>query len=126
MSETDPAGAMPAIDPEMEEMKRVAAERGKAGSLYAIDLSWRMRGCRAPLPVLDLPPIDDLAGVHRAQGVVIAAVAARRLTPRDALDYSLLLEHRRRAIRSLDIEVRLRAIEEEDDRKARAGAAVTP
>ena len=126
MSETEPAGAMPAIDAEMEEMKRVAAERGKAGDLYAIDLSWRMRGCRAPLPVLDLPPIDDLAGVHRAQGVVIAAVAARRLTPRDALDYSILLEHRRRAIRSLDIEARLRAIEEEDDRRARAGAAVTP
>jgi hypothetical protein len=126
MSETEGAGALPAMDAEMEEMKRVAAERGKAGDLYAIDLSWRMRGCRLPLPVLDLPPIDDMAGVHKAQAVVIAAVAARRLTPRDALYYSTLLEHRRRAIRSLDIEARLRALEEEDDRRARAAAAVTP
>jgi hypothetical protein len=126
MSGTDRVGATPRLDEEMEEMKRVAAESGKAGNLYAIDLSWRIRGCRGPLPVLELPPLDDLAGVHKAQAVVIAATAARRMTPRDALDYLTLLEQRRRLIRSVDIEARLRAIEEADELKARASARVTP
>jgi len=94
------------------EMEKVAATAGKAGNLYAIDLSWRLRQGRGRRIALDLPPAEDMAGVHRAQAMVIAAAAAGKITPRDALDYSTMLEHRRRMIEAADFELRLKELEE--------------
>ena len=99
-------------DPDMAEMERVAAAAGKAGNLYAIDLSWRLRQGRGRRIALDLPPVDDVPGLHKAHAMVIAASAAGKIAPRDALDYSTMLEHRRRMIEIADMEPRLRAIEE--------------
>jgi hypothetical protein len=99
-------------DRDMAEMERVAAAAGKAGNLYAIDLSWRMRQGRGRRIVIDLPPVEDVAGLHKAQAVVIATAAAGKIAPRDALDYSTMLEHRRRMIEIADFEPRLEALEE--------------
>jgi predicted amidohydrolase len=85
---------------------------GKAGNLYAIDLSWRMRQGRGRRIAIDLPPVEDVAGLHKAQAMVIAMAAAGKTAPGAALAYSTMLEHRRRMIELADIEPRLEAIEE--------------
>ena len=109
--EMDRVAADAAGDPDMAEMEKVAAQAGKAGNLYAIDLSWRLRQGRGRRIALDLPPVEDVAGLHKAQAMVIAAAAAGKIAPRDALDYSTMLEHRRRMIEIADIERRLKELE---------------
>jgi hypothetical protein len=113
----DKVAADAAGDPDMAEMEKVAAMAGKAGNLYAIDLSWRLRQGRGRRIALDLPPAEDMAGVHKAQAMVIAAAAAGKIAPRDALDYSRLLEHRRQMIETVDFERRLEELEKAVERK---------
>jgi hypothetical protein len=118
--EKDKVAADGAGDPDMADMEKVAAQAGKAGNLYAIDLSWRLRQGRGRRIALDLPPVEDVAGLHKAQAMVIAAAAAGKIAPRDALDYSTMLEHRRRMIEIADVEPRLRELEKavEKDRRS--------
>lgn len=111
MSDTKDVGD---VDPDQAELERVAAEAGKAGNIRAIEVWLRLREARDPAMTLDLPPIDDLDGVDKAQAAVLAAAARvpRRLTPRDALYLSATLENRRRALTVRDLERRLIAAEQ--------------
>ncbi len=60
---------------------------------------------------VDLPPVDDAAGVAKSQSLIIQAVAAGRLDLEEGAHMSSLLEARRRAIESEDHERRLRLLE---------------
>ena len=103
----------PLPDPDMDEMKKVAAGQGKAGDLKAIELSSRLRE-RGRGPI-GLPPINDLASLKSVQGQLIGLFDADRLSDRKALTYAKLIEYRRRVIRAVDIEARIRAIEERQE-----------
>jgi hypothetical protein len=67
------------------------------------------------LEVLDLPDTLDLASVDAAEVVVIRMAAQRRLDVREALCFSRMLEHRRRAIGDVTLEAMMKAVEDEND-----------
>ncbi len=71
---------------------------------------------------LDLAPIDDLAGVARAQADLLALAAAGEITAREGRDFSALVENRRKAIETLELESILHQLNEtnadEDRRKS--------
>jgi hypothetical protein len=69
--------------------------------------------------VLELPPTVDLQSVDRAEIAVIEAAARRRITSREALDFTLMLDRRRRAIADVAIEARLDEIEARRKRRER-------
>jgi len=71
----------------------------------------------------DLPEIDDIPSLDRALSIVIAKAAAGELYPRVALDFTRMMETRRRALSDRDLEQRLEALEESQraHRRARAG-----
>jgi hypothetical protein len=69
---------------------------------------------------LELPPTVDLQSVEQAEIAVILAAAEGRISSRAALDFTLMLEHRRRTIADRDFEARLDEIEEANRRRAQA------
>ncbi len=66
---------------------------------------------RAPDP-LDLPDTVDLESVNAAEIAVIRLAAQRRIDAREALYYSRMLDHRRRAIADRTLEEKMTRIEE--------------
>jgi hypothetical protein len=70
--------------------------------------------CSRGRPVaLDLPPVDTAADVVRAHAAVIAAMAAEEVTPEEAKAVIEVLESQRRAIETSNLELRVRAMEEQ-------------
>ncbi len=69
---------------------------------------------------LDLPPITDAASIADAHAWVIAAASNEELSLEQAGEYSTMLENRRRALETVEIERRLR--EAEDNLAAREAA----
>jgi hypothetical protein len=67
---------------------------------------------------LDLPDTLDLAAVNAAEVEVVRLAAQRRIGPREALYFSRMLEHRRRAIGDETLEQTMKRLEEQG-RKAR-------
>jgi hypothetical protein len=65
-----------------------------------------------PADDLDLPDTVDLASVNEAEIKVVRAAGQGRLDVREAILFSRMLEHRRRAVGDRSIEERLKAIEE--------------
>ena len=59
----------------------------------------------------DLPDTVDLAAVDAAEVELIRLAARRRIAPREALCFSWMLEHRRRAIGDVTLEQKMREIE---------------
>ena len=60
----------------------------------------------------DLPPVETADDVVKALGLVVGAVAAGNLTPDEATAIAGLLETKRKAIETLEIERRVAALEE--------------
>lgn len=61
--------------------------------------------------VFDLPDTVDLASVDAAEVELIRLAAQRRIGPRDALCFSWMLEHRRRAIGDVALEQKMQALD---------------
>ena len=62
--------------------------------------------------ILDLPDTVDLAAVNAAEVAVIRLAAQGRIDVREALWFSRMLEHRRRAIADRTLEEKMTRIEE--------------
>ena len=94
------------VDPkDMADAARAAVEQAKAGNAlaaHAVCRIWLHQTVR-----IDLPPLDDVDGIARAQLVVIGLVAGGHLTPRMGRDFTTMLDHRRRAIETLELEQQL-------------------
>jgi hypothetical protein len=60
----------------------------------------------------ELPDTVDLAAVNAAEIVVVRLAAQRRIDAREALYFSRMLEHRRRAIADATLEEKMTRIEE--------------
>ncbi|MBM3535856.1 MAG: hypothetical protein FJX60_22830 [Alphaproteobacteria bacterium] len=61
--------------------------------------------------VLDLPTVENAEGVLRALGLVISETAAGNITPEEATILAGLLDAKRKAIETTDIERRLATLE---------------
>ena len=96
---------------DMAEALRPAVAKARDGDLKALDIldrHWRL----SDRPVeLDLPPITDARSVADAQAHVIELLAKKRLGPRTALACSTIIEYRRRALETLDLETTLSELE---------------
>lgn len=99
---------------DIAEVGRAAVEAAKGGNMYGAEVARRLwrEGRRGPV-TLALPAIDTLANIAEAQAAVIAAAASGRLAPRDALAFATMIEYRRRAIETLQIEADLRKFDEQ-------------
>jgi len=76
-----------------------------------VDLGKRLSLWNGRSVELDLPPIASAADVSLALGRVVEAVASARIRPDEAQALASVLEARRRALETVDIENRLAALE---------------
>lgn len=98
---------------EAEAIARTVAEAAKGGDMQAarlvLDRLCPPRKGRAV--TFDLPPISTAADVLKAMGAVLQAVAGGDLTPDEGQAMAGLLEIKRKAIETAEIEARLAALE---------------
>jgi hypothetical protein len=72
----------------------------------------RIAPARKSRPIqIDLPEVNDAAGIAQAQATVVAAVAGGEITPEEATGLSGLLEGLRRALETGELEARIRRLE---------------
>jgi hypothetical protein len=64
---------------------------------------------------LDLPDTVDLASVNAAEVAVIRLAAQGRIDTREALAFSRMLEHRRRAIGDATLEEKMNRLEKDEE-----------
>jgi hypothetical protein len=93
-------------------------EAAKGGDLRAAELVlsrlWPPRKGRTI--AMDLPPIQDAADVVKALGAVADAVAAGEITPDEGSAVCSVLETKRRAIETVELEARITNLEKERNR----------
>ena len=101
---------------------RATVEAAKAGDMQAARLILdRVLPPRKGRPVrLDLPAIATAADVLHAQAAVVAAMAGGELTPDEAGLVAGVLEARRKAIETVELEARVAALEAQPVREREA------
>ena len=101
------------LDGEAEAITRRAIEAALAGDMAAIRLVIdRVAPPRKSRPVqIDLPDVSDARGVAQAQAAVVAYVAGGDITPDEGMALSGLLEARRKAIETEELEARVCRLE---------------
>jgi len=102
------------LDGEAEAITRKAIEKAKEGDMVAIRLCLeRTLSAVKSRPVeIDLPPVETAKDITAAHGAVIAAMAKGEITPDDAAAIAGVLEARRRAIETVELEARIEEIEQ--------------
>lgn len=103
------------LDGEAENITRKAIKLAQAGDMTAIRLVLeRIAPLRKGQPVtLSLPPINTTHDLVKALSSVVASMAAGELTPDEAAIIAGVLELKRRAIETTEIETRLSRLEQE-------------
>jgi hypothetical protein len=104
---------------DLAEIQAVIVREARQGNLQAIAIVERIWRHRQRPVRLDLPPVDDAAGLAAAQAAVIAAAAGGRITPYEGVAYAAMLDYRRRALDTVELEGRLREIERENEERER-------
>lgn len=101
------------LDGEAEAITRKAIEAAKAGDMVAIRLVMdRICPPRKTRPVhIELPPIADTHGVADAQQEVLDAVSKGELLLDEAQALSGLIEARRKALETQELEARIAELE---------------
>jgi hypothetical protein len=99
---------------EAEELTLALIKRAKAGFAVPLQLVFeRILPARRDRPVqIALPPIKTVQDVMIAQSAIVQQVAAGEITPSEATSVAGLLDLKRRAIESVELEARLAALEE--------------
>ena len=111
----EPNDPKPAGEPigaaDMADVARVVVAKAKDGDMKAAEVAYKIRRWQPPEVRLDdLPSVGDAASLAEAHAKVIAAAAANRMTTRQALDFSTMLEYRRRAVETFEIETKIREL----------------
>lgn len=103
------------LDGEAEAITRKAIDKAKEGDMVAIRLCLeRILPAVKSRPIeIDLPLVKTPEDITAAHGAVIAAMAKGEITPDDASTIASVLEARRRAIETVDLEARVVALEKE-------------
>jgi hypothetical protein len=101
------------LDGQAEALTAKAIELALEGDATALRLCLeRLCPPRKSRPVqIELPEATDAAGVAGAQAAVVQAVAAGELTPDEGTTLGGLLEARRKALETTELEARIAAIE---------------
>jgi hypothetical protein len=101
------------LDGEAEELTRKCIELAKTGDTTALRLCMeRIAPVRKGRPVnVNLPPIATAEDVLGAIGATIEAMSQGDLTPDEASVIAGVLEIKRKAIETVDLEARLSAVE---------------
>lgn len=90
-------------------------EAAKGGDLRAADIVlsrvWPVRRGGRPI-TFELPPIETVADIVKAVGSVATAVAGGELTPEEGGAVASILEMKRRAIETTELENRISALEQ--------------
>ena len=102
------------LDGEAEALTRKAVEMALAGDTTALRLCLdRILSPRKGRPVtLDLPAVTDAAKVQTALTRIVTAASEGEITPDEAGALTTIIEAQRRAIETVELEARLRAVEE--------------
>ena len=98
-----------------EDILNAMVEAAKSGDMRAADLVLqRIWPARKSRPIaLTLPAIQSASDVVAAVGAVADAVGAGEITPDEGQAVASILEAKRRAIETVDLEARLSALEQE-------------
>ncbi|MBS0172976.1 MAG: hypothetical protein JSR64_02965 [Nitrospira sp.] len=102
------------MDGEAESIARVAIEAAKGGDLTAARLVLDKlipTAKERAIELHDMPDTSSALGVSEAQQRVLEAVANGSITPGEASTLSGVLEARRRALETLELETRIAALE---------------
>ena len=101
------------LDGEAESLTRVAVGKALKGDLAALRLCLdRILPVRRERPItVALPEVSTIEGIVEALGVVTSAAAEGEITLGDAATLAGVLETKRKAIETLEIERRITAIE---------------
>ena len=102
------------MEGDLEEVTRAVLQAAKGGDIAAAKLVLdRICPVRKGYPVeIQAPKTLDPTGLDEAFVSVIKAMAAGEVSPAEALEISNVLEARRRTIETVELETRLRTIEE--------------
>jgi hypothetical protein len=96
-----------------EEILLAVINAAKSGDARSAELVlrriWPERTSR-PVP-LDLPSLNDAAGVVQAIARIAEATASGEISPEEAAGYTALAEAQRKALETADLEVRIAALE---------------
>jgi hypothetical protein len=106
----DPLDPVDAGD--VRDIWHAVVQAAKGGNMKGAEVARRWLRARLRRLRIDLAPIHDLAGVTRAQADLLTLAAAGEITAREGRDFSALVENRRRAIDTLELETTLHAINE--------------
>lgn len=106
------------LDGEAKKLTRKAIELALAGDTTALRLCLeRIAPIRKGRPAaFNLPAINTAADAVRALGAVVASMSAGELTTDEATAVANVIEVKRRAFETLELEGRMRAIEERIER----------
>lgn len=101
------------IDGGAEEITKAVLEAAKGGDIGAARfILERIVPPAKERPVsLELPDIADANGIAAAQAAILQAVAGGELLPGEAQTISAIVESRRRAIETVELEQRIAALE---------------
>lgn len=102
------------LDGEAEEISRKAVELAKTGDITAIRLVLeRVLPARKDSPVsFDMPVLTGAQDAAKAMGAVMEAVSSGELTPAEAGEISKLVTAYIEALRTADLENRIKQLEE--------------
>lgn len=102
------------LEGEAETITRVAIEAAKAGDMMAVRLVLDRLVPNAKERTVELPDMPDTstsAGVSQAQQRILESVAAGAITPGEANTLAGVLEQRRKALETVELEQRIAALE---------------
>ncbi|MDA8231696.1 MAG: hypothetical protein M0006_10190 [Magnetospirillum sp.] len=107
------------MEDDAKEVVQAVLTAAKAGDMTAARLVLdRIAPPRKGRPVVfDLPEVETAADVLTALGSVVQAVAAGDLTPDEGLTVAGLLEAKRKAIETVEIERRIAVLEEKEPQR---------
>ncbi len=110
------------LEGQAEAIAAKAVELALEGDTVALRLVMeRVAPLRRGKPVhFDFPPIEHAGDVSMALGSILKATARGELTPDEAVTIANVLESKRKALETLDLETRLAALEKaSQERKGR-------
>lgn len=102
------------LEGEAETITRVAIEAAKAGDMMAVRLVLDRLVPNAKERAVELPDMPDTstsAGVSQAQQRILESAAAGTITPGEANTLAGVLEQRRKALETVELEQRIAALE---------------
>ena len=102
------------MDDEAEDVVRSVLDAAKGGDMTAARLVLERIAPprKGRLVEIDLPTVESAADVLKALGSVVAEVACGNLTPEEGVTVAGLLEAKRKALETVELERRLAALEE--------------